>query len=426
MTDKELTGLPLEIAIDRIDPNPYQPRTTFDQAKLLELAGSIRRHGVVQPLILSTNGGSRYILIAGERRWRAARLAGLATVPAYIRNHEDPRTMAILALVENADREDLNPIEEARAYRRLMVEFGLSVEDIAQARNCHPRTVENRLIWLQLEPEVQELVAQGGLPCDARAAAALLSIQDSSARVKMAIRLAHKRVKIKTILVACEKLVEQLKTRSPSCRHPALSLARRRAKRDAPADDDPVALEAVRSAAAAVCQACEIKARVLQGRVAEPAWSLIAHASSDTCGERADAFLVLASALGFSTNTIAAMMNWGTAMVSYRLAILKRRKRVRPLIRRYGLKVEFNPRTGNLFADWKHYRKRFPRLARAMDHLRRGQPMSTREVLYARGILLQQALHSGNDYLAHALAGGVVSERRLRRVYATMKGKQRS
>jgi len=278
------TLAPAQVQIDRIVPNPYQPRMTFDEARLHELAGSIRQHGIVQPLVLSTNGG-KYILVAGERRWRAAKLAGLKTVPAYIRDHDDAQTLAILALVENSDREDLNPIEEAQAYRRLRNEFGLSVGDIAQMRNCHPKTIESRLIWLQLEPEIQALVARGELPCDARVADALLSIPDQVARARLAARMARKGVKIKSILVACEKLAEQLNTRASGNRDPALRLARKRAQRALPPDDTALSWDSIRSAASESCQVCEIKATVLRNRVAEPAWTLVAHASSDTCRE---------------------------------------------------------------------------------------------------------------------------------------------
>ena len=279
--DKELAQVP----VDRIVPNPYQPRMTFDEARLRELAGSIRQHGIVQPLVLSTNG-KQYILVAGERRWRAAKLAGLKTVPAYIRDHDDARTLTILALVENSDREDLNPIEEAQAYRRLMDEFEMSVDDIAQMRNCHPRTIESRLIWLQLEPEIRALVARGELPCDARVADALLSIPDQVARAKLAARMTRKGVRIKSILVACEKLVEQLNVRASGNRDPALRLAHKRARQAAgPPDDTSLSWDSIRSAASQSCQACEIRATVLRNRVAEPAWTLIAHASSDTCRE---------------------------------------------------------------------------------------------------------------------------------------------
>ena len=146
------------------------------------------------------------------------------------------------------------------------------------------------------------------------------------------------------------------------------------------------------------------------------------HGHKRDWSERADAFLILAHAIGFSTNAIAAMCGWKTGAVSYRLAVLRRDLRqIRPLIRKYSLKVEYHARSGEHFANWKCYRSRFPRLARAMDHLKRGDSMSKREVLYARGILLKRARWNGDDNLVHALAGGRLSERRLRKVYSSIK-----
>lgn len=148
------------------------------------------------------------------------------------------------------------------------------------------------------------------------------------------------------------------------------------------------------------------------------------HGHERDWSERADVFLILAHAVGFSTNAIAAMCGWKTGAVSYRLAALRREKRISPLIRKHGLKVEVNARTGELFADWKCYRSRFPRLARAMDHLKRGDSMNKQAVLYARSILLKRARWNGDDNLVHALVGGQLSERRLRKAYDSMKKNQ--
>lgn len=145
------------------------------------------------------------------------------------------------------------------------------------------------------------------------------------------------------------------------------------------------------------------------------------HGHERDWSERADAFLILAHAVGFSTNAIAAMCGWDTSTVSYRLATLKREKRIWRLIRQHSLKAVYNARTGELYADWKCYRGRFPRLARAMDHLQHGNSMSTREVLYARSILLKWATWNNDDSLVHALAGGKLSEHRLRKAHSSMK-----
>lgn len=150
-----------EIPLDRIRPNPHQPRRRLDEAALAELAESIRSHGVVQPVVVVPEGNG-YILVAGERRWRAAARAGLERIPALVRDL-DPLAMTEMALVENLQREDLNPIEEAYAYRLLQEEFGLTQEEIARRVGKSRPHVANTLRLLQLEPEVQRLVVEGRL-----------------------------------------------------------------------------------------------------------------------------------------------------------------------------------------------------------------------------------------------------------------------
>ncbi len=155
------TEAPTEIPLDRIRPNPYQPRRLADDAELDQLAASIREHGVLQP-ILVTETIDGFVLVAGERRVQAARRAGLTHIPAVVRQLPERHRLE-LALVENLQREDLNPIEEALGYRRLIDEFGLSQEDIA-ARVARARsTVANTLRLLEQPLEVQEAVASGRL-----------------------------------------------------------------------------------------------------------------------------------------------------------------------------------------------------------------------------------------------------------------------
>jgi len=150
---------PLEVPIDKIKPNPHQPRTRFDDSALQELAQSIREHGLLQPVIVSrTEEG--YELIAGERRWRAARLAGLEAVPVVVKE-TTARNSLELALVENIQRRDLNPIEEAHAYRTLMVEHGLTQEQLGQRIGRGRVLIANTLRLLRLPADVQQAVAEG-------------------------------------------------------------------------------------------------------------------------------------------------------------------------------------------------------------------------------------------------------------------------
>lgn len=145
------------LGIDLIQRGRYQPRRNFDQEKLQELADSIAAQGVVQPVIVRPVGGGRHELIAGERRWRAAQLAGLDEIPAIVRDVDDQSAMA-MALIENIQRDDLNPLEEADALLRLVDEFELTHQQIAQAVGKSRTTVTNLLRLIELEQEVKELV----------------------------------------------------------------------------------------------------------------------------------------------------------------------------------------------------------------------------------------------------------------------------
>jgi ParB family chromosome partitioning protein len=142
-----------------VSPNPHQPRQAISEESLVELAASIREHGVIQPLIV-TQTGDEYQLIVGERRWRAAQLAGLATIPAIIKE-TTPQQMLELALVENVQRADLNPLEEAGAYRQLMDEFGLTQEKVAERVGKSRAAVANIVRLLRLPDDVKAALAAG-------------------------------------------------------------------------------------------------------------------------------------------------------------------------------------------------------------------------------------------------------------------------
>ena len=157
--EKEETGKELYLKVSSIEPNRMQPRKNFDEEQLKELADSIRQYGVLQPLLVQKNG-DYYEIIAGERRWRAAKMAGLKEIPAVLREYDQQRRMEI-ALIENVQREDLNPIEEATAYQRLMDEFHLKQEEIAARVSKNRSTVTNSLRLLKLQEEVQGMVAAG-------------------------------------------------------------------------------------------------------------------------------------------------------------------------------------------------------------------------------------------------------------------------
>lgn len=164
-----------EVALSAIVPNPHQPRLHFDEAKLAELAQSIQEHGILQPLIVTETKPGQYELIAGERRFQAAKKIGLATVPILVRA-ADERVKLELAIIENIQRHNLNPIEEAKAYFRLADEFGLSQEAVAAKMGKQRSTIANTLRLLQLPVEIQRAVAEGKI--SEGHAKALLSIEN--------------------------------------------------------------------------------------------------------------------------------------------------------------------------------------------------------------------------------------------------------
>jgi len=167
-----------EIDIDRVLPNSHQPRKNFDEEALNELANSIREHGVVQPVVVRPLEDGFFQLIAGERRWRAAQRAGLGRVPAVVREAGEHAALE-LALIENLQREDLNPIEEAQAYERLIVDFGMTQEEVAQRVGKNRATIANMLRLLRLPPEVQQWLRENRLTTGH--AKALLSLNDLDA-----------------------------------------------------------------------------------------------------------------------------------------------------------------------------------------------------------------------------------------------------
>lgn len=150
------------IRIEAIAPNRYQPRRHFPQEELAQLAASIKESGVLQPIVVRRKGDGTYELIAGERRWRASKEAGLETIPVIIKNCSDQESL-LLALIENIQREDLNPMETARAYSRMMKEFGLTQDAIALKVGRDRSSVANFIRLTQLHPELQELVEAGRL-----------------------------------------------------------------------------------------------------------------------------------------------------------------------------------------------------------------------------------------------------------------------
>jgi ParB family chromosome partitioning protein len=173
------------LPVASLHPNRFQPRTYFDEAAIEDLVASVRAQGIIQPLVV-TPEGEGYAIIAGERRWRAARKAGLEAVPVVVRQVADDRELLELALVENLQRSDLNPIEEAEAYAALQEKFGLSQEEVAGRVGKARTTVTNALRLLRLPDEVLDLLREGRLT--AGQARPLLGIEDAEEQIRLADR----------------------------------------------------------------------------------------------------------------------------------------------------------------------------------------------------------------------------------------------
>ena len=192
----------LTLRVEDIRPNPHQPRQTFDDEGLRELASSIRRHGILQPLTVRSAGGGKWELVAGERRLRAAKLAGLEKVPC-IRREADDRESALLALVENLQRRDLHYLEEAAAIAAYIRQTGITQEEAAAQLGRSPSALANKLRLLRLSPACRELLVQNGLT--ERHARCLLRLEDEEERLAALRHIADKRLNV----AQTEQYIEQ-------------------------------------------------------------------------------------------------------------------------------------------------------------------------------------------------------------------------
>ena len=206
--ENELSGA-FNLPIEKVEPRSDQPRSVFDEAALQELADSIEQFGMIQPITVRKLDSGYYQIIAGERRWRAARLANLKEVPVRVLEADDKRAME-MALVENLQREDLNPIEEAKGYQTLMSEYGMTQEETSQSVGKSRPAIANALRLLNLTPPVMAMVEDGDIsPGHARA---LLAIKDEAEQLKLATKVFENSLSVRQtedlsakILAAMEK-----------------------------------------------------------------------------------------------------------------------------------------------------------------------------------------------------------------------------
>lgn len=192
----------VQVDINRVEPNREQPRKQFDPEALKELSDSIQKYGVLQPLLVSDEK-DYYRIIAGERRWRAAKEAGLKQIPVIIKELSDQESMEI-SLIENLQREDLNPIEEAQAYKKLTEEFHLTQNEVAQRVSKSRTAVTNSMRLLKLDPKVQELVLQDKLSMGH--ARALLGLEDPNLQVQAAEQIIEKNLSVREV----EKMIQSM------------------------------------------------------------------------------------------------------------------------------------------------------------------------------------------------------------------------
>jgi len=254
------------ILLNLIFPNPEQPRKAFDQSELEELAASIREHDVIVPVVVE-EAGMNYILHDGERRIRAAKLAGLVDIPVSIvppLNGTSKQDRLTRAVVANVQRADMNPIEEAKAYQRMRDEFGWNANEISRRTGVYQVKIYNMLNLTRLEPEIQQLIADGKLGHDHNMVRAFLEIPGSKERVSLVLGLASRGTTVKGCILAAKRLKEVLESEiyiRDKC--PAMKLASQNA--DVALDHEPTRWSAMQEL----------------GTV--PPWGMVSKIASDTC-----------------------------------------------------------------------------------------------------------------------------------------------
>ena len=255
-----------KIAVNRILPNPEQPRKRFDKDELKELADSMQENGLVQAVTVEAMNGD-YILHDGERRWRAAKMLGWTEIEANVQpplngaaSLTGRQDRLVRAMVANVQRADLDPIEEAQAYRKMIDELGMNKSEIGRKTGKNLNLVDGRLKLLELPESVQELVAGKRLPADRRLAEALLGIPERAAQVKTAERLAASGANLKHAILACEKIAQAIREQSRIEGTPALEIAGQKVKRLPP-----------------------LKWDMLRQLRQAPAWAVVVQAAKETC-----------------------------------------------------------------------------------------------------------------------------------------------
>jgi ParB family transcriptional regulator, chromosome partitioning protein len=256
-----------DILLSKIIPNPSQPRHIFDESSITELANSISENGLLQPILVEDNLDGTYTLVGGERRWRAYTMLQRETIPATVRartNHGG-RELLVHAIVENVQRVDMNPVDEAKAYQNLHDVHGMTWVEIAKAVGKHPSAVSARVVLLNLDDEIQKLIVTEKFTSDIAVARAFLSIPDKQARIKLAEKVSASRATNRQALDMALRLSESLSVTNVTSGVPALRLSQN--KTGIPVDERmaPSGWNALKQA----------------GKV--PAWEIISESVMSTC-----------------------------------------------------------------------------------------------------------------------------------------------
>lgn len=220
-TKREQEGNVTELDINKIYPNPNQPRKHFDEEALQELASSIKTHGVIQPLVVNREADGRYMIIAGERRWRASNMAGFQKVPVVIKNYTEKQIKEI-SIIENLQREDLNPIEAARAIKQLMDEYNLTQEAVADRIGKSRPSVANTLRLLSLYPDVVKMIEDGRL--SSGHARSLVVVDDTTQQLKLAKQAADGKMSVRDLEKAVKNYLNPPKHASAKTNEQSLEL----------------------------------------------------------------------------------------------------------------------------------------------------------------------------------------------------------
>ena len=207
-----------EIKIVDIEPNSGQPRKSFDEEELTELSASIKEHGVITPILVHESDNGYYRIIAGERRWRASKLAGLKTIPAIVKKIDDDQKIYELALIENLQRQDLNPIEEALGFRKLMLEYGLTQEDVSEKLSKSRSSIANSLRLLNLPEKVVSLIECGDLSVGH--AKVLLSVSSKETQENLAKKVVEESISVREL----ENLIKNMDKKPKPKTEPDLNL----------------------------------------------------------------------------------------------------------------------------------------------------------------------------------------------------------